>query len=239
MEELLKQLFELMEKNRQKQKIVIIETSSHLYHDKIFSTLKKYYNQLDISIWPSTEYGNESHKQLETGIIIPNQETLMSMIKEANLILILSFSRDLLVKGALCMSDTSSSYALQVAIMQQKLIIAVDSGINLKLEHWKLQDLDKNEAYNQSLNLFREKLVDFGVQFTTIFEFSDIFTQWITRYPSFKPSDGESCLKQCTKTLTYQDVIGKHEITLTRNTKLTELAQDYVRDNKIVVKNRE
>jgi len=232
MEDLLKKLLELMEKNHQKQKVVIIETNSQLYHNNVVKELKKNQVKLTLSIWPSTDYGTTVNEAWEGGTVIPNQEALIGIIDDADLVLIPSFSHDLLVKGALCMSDTSSSYALQVALMKKKAIVALDSGINLALDHWQLQGLDANEKYNRSLALFREKLVDFGVEFISIIEFPDFFSQWINTNSASQIEEGKRSESRDKKAIiTHQDVAGKHEIILDSDAKLTELAQDYIRDN--------
>lgn len=238
MEELLKQLLEMLEKNCQRHKIIIIETSGNLYHDKVVDVLKNHYDQLSLSIWNSTEYGSQPNKRWDNGKIITSLTELMVEIKDADLVLIPSLSRELLVKGALCMSDTSSSHALQLALMQRKMIMALDSEVNLKLDHWKLQKLDANEAYIQNLLLFRNKLIDFGVQFVTIIEFPDLFKQWLSECSSVRKDNRITEKHQCasaskTKIITYQDVVGQDELVLPDDAKLTELAQDYVQGKAI------
>jgi len=236
MEEILKQLLAFIESQQQKQEILIIETNSQLYQENIASTLESYQKQLRFFIWPSTEYGSAESSQWKEGTILQTHKALMEAMETVDLVLIPSFSRDLLVKGALCMSDTSSSYALQLALMKKKSVVAIDSGINMTLEHWQLQGMDANTAYNNSLALFKDKLVNLGVNFVTVFDFSDFFSRWMkTQLPALFEGKLVEKSEKSADVRTYQDVVGQREITLKPHTKLTNLAQDYLRDKDVLV----
>ena len=230
MEKLLKQIIELIEKERPKYQIVIIETSCSLYEVDVANILNQNTEKLDISIWKSNEYGGAKHQILGNATTITSEDELIDKIKAATLVLIPCLSRDLLVKGALCISDSSSSYALQIALMKGKTIIAMDSGTNLKSEYSRLQGFNTNYNYYQTLKVYHDKLVGLGVKIVSIFDFSNTFNYCLENArPSVENKIDNPSI------LTRRDVVGKKTITLNHNTKLTELAKDYIMDNDIVL----
>ena len=231
MEELLKQILTLVEQKISKKRVIIIETSSNLYCKNMAEVLKKHEDKLELLVWKSTEYGNSVGYAWENTEVILTQEDLLTKIKDTSLVLIPCLSRDLLAKGALCMSDTSSSYALQVALMQKKAIMALDSEINVASDQVRLQGFDANENYHQMLDIYRDKLIHFGVAFLSIFDFSRIFEHWIKEHDLSSSNDAHQPM-----ILTYQDVVGKKEVTMNSNMKMTEMAKDYIRDNGVAVK---
>lgn len=155
------------------------------------------------------------------------------ILDQIDMVLIPFLTRNSLAKVSLGIADTFSLIAIQHCILTGKKIIAIENSWDVSNEIGKIQGLNNNSAYIAMLNNYKKQLIEFGIISVPLSEAKknideELFNQFeepevtnVRKNQAVKKSATQSVL-------TLNDVIDNPSIDTNSETKMTDLAREYL-----------
>lgn len=249
----LKKMIEKLLYSQYEKKALIILTGGNSYSEEIFKILSKYNNvKYDYVISENSLKVDGIEKWESIGQKIEGIEPIYEALKDAEYIVIPFLTRNTLAKVATGIADNEVTTSIQLALMMGKTVISVDTSWNPESELAKLMKLNNNKAYNKMLFDYKAKAMELGMSSVPVYNLENEINRCLHKDVSKneiyekntndeKNSNeyvaGDSADKNGTNFITQEEIMGKDTLYLPQNGKLTHLAQEYVRENKVKVIN--
>lgn len=244
-EMMLRQIIQKLLSDCANKKALVLVTGGSAYSPQIYDILK---NQKGVQYDCAMSESSKSMEALENwktiGNLLEGIETIYESVKEAEYIILPFMTRNTLAKVATGIADNDITTAIQLGIMMNKKIIALDSSWNPETEMGKLMKLDKNPIYTKMLNQHKVTLESFGIQFVNVYELEDALTYCMTAEKQViettvetqsisQPAvEGDLIEKPF---ITQKDLADKKKVQIKKGSKLTEMAKEYILENQIEV----
>lgn len=245
----IKQIIEKILKGQLKKKVFLMIDGSDVYVKEVVKILNKYdrlqYNYIESE---SSKYFTELDKVRCMGDKLNSLEEIEDAIENADLILVPFLTRNTLAKISLGIADDILTNSIQLAIMMNKTIIALDSLCNPNSESNKIKKLNLNTAYNKILFNYKNTVEQFGVKLIPIYELhqdiertlnsSDIQKIQNNNYneeSKDKAINVRTIKDEKISYITKKDIEGKESLHINKDIRLTHLAKEYILENSIKV----
>jgi hypothetical protein len=248
----LKQIIEKLLYDYYEKKALVILTGGTSYSNEILGILMQYDNVKYEYIISENALKIEEIKEWEkVGEKVEGDKQIYESIKRAECVIIPLLTRNTLAKISVGIADNETTTAIQLALMMGKPVIAVDASWNPETELAKLMKLNTNNAYNKMLFDHKSKAEELGMSFVSVYDFEEEVNKYL--YKGIKNrgmQEGNIESTECSKEhvdvdiineknidsfITYGDISGKGTIYLSKNSKLTDLAKEYIDQNKVKV----
>lgn len=230
----IKQIIENILKSQCKKKVCLILDKSDIYVDEVYKILKK---QEDV-IYEYIESENclscnDLDKIRSIGTKLKHEEEIENTIENSDLLIVPFLTKNTLAKVSLGISDDIITSYIQLAIMMNKNILALDISWNPNSEHSKIKGINLNKPYNNLLLNYKNTIESFGVKSISIFELDNHIKYFVYNKNVKTEFDLNDKIELDKKYITMKDIEGKEILHIGKNSKLTNLAQEYVVQNNI------
>lgn len=240
----LKEMIEKAIFERDGKKALVLLTGAMTYSDEVIEILKGFKNLSYEWMASESSLGIINPAAWNSiGMQIRNIDTIQKTLKEVEIIIIPFLTRNTLAKTVVGIADNDITTTIQLALMMNKSIIAVDACWNPQTEKNRLMQLNKNEAYNQMLFGYREQAASFGMHSVSIYELEDVMRSYLegakevledTKVVAETATIGKAT-NVAKDIITYGDIVGKEVVYVSEKSKITDLAKDYIQENNIKV----
>nr|WP_281420443.1 flavoprotein [Tissierella simiarum] len=231
---------------------MVILTGGTSYSNEILEILMQYDNvKYEYIISENALKIEEIKEWRKIGEKIEGDKQIYESIKKAECVIIPLLTRNTLAKISVGIADNETTTAIQLALMMGKPAIAIDASWNPETEFAKLMRLNTNEAYNKMLFDHKSKAEKLGMSFVSVYDFEIEVNKYL--YKGIKNKEiqekdikSTECSKEHTDVniideknidsfITYGDISGKGTIYLSKNSRLTDLAKEYISQNRVKV----
>lgn len=252
----IKQIIEKILKQYCKKRVILMLNGSSIYADEILKILNKY-EEIEYQYIESESSKNIKglDKIKDIGKKLENLEEIELCIEQSDLILMPFLTRNTLSKMSLGIADDILTTSIQLAIMKNKKILALDSTWSPQSENNKIKKLNLNNAYNKMLLNYKNTIEEFGVKSIPIYNLDEeiklslyeknILDSGVKEHSKIEDnklqnnkienSESKNIEDDSIKYITKKDLEQKEEIHINKNSKLTALAKDYILQKNIKV----
>ena len=239
----LKELVEKVILERDGKKVLVLLTGAITYASEILEILKDC-KKLSYQWMASSSSLSMIDEAAWNGLgdKIEQVDTIQKTLKEIDFVIVPFLTRNTLAKTALGIADNDVTTTIQIALMMNKSIIAVDANWNPETEKNRLMQLNKNEAYNQMLFGYRDQAELLGMHSVSIYELEDVMNCYIegtqkNNQVQTQAVTNNVAVEEAKDIITYGDIVGKDVVYVSETSKITDLAKDYIQENNIKVIN--
>lgn len=248
----IKQIIEKILKNQlTKKNVILMLDKSDIYVNEVIKILSKY-SQLEFSYIDSDLSKNfiELDKVRAMGKNLNSEDDIEDAIEKADLILVPFLTRNTLAKVSMGIADETLTNSIQLALMMNKTIIALDSSCNPESENNKIKNLNLNKSYNNMLLNYKNSVIELGMNLIPVYELSQNIDmilnsshtknnkEDIQEINYIKNSEDKNINIRQKKDddisyITKKDVQGKQSLHINKNIRLTNLAKEYILENSV------
>lgn len=243
----IKQIIEKLLKSQFNKKVLLILDKSEIYIDELYKILSRFDNiEFEYIESLACKECDRLNKIKSIASKVNFECDIEDYLEQFDLVLVPFLSRNMLAKVSLGIADDIVSEYIQMAIMRNKDIVALDLAWNPNSESSKIKKINLNSAYNSMLLGYSENLKSFGVKSISLFELEDeiksnLFkepgSENVTKVYGEKEDHGFGDVID-KKYITMNDIEGKEVLNISKRSKLTNLALDYVLEKNIDIVER-